>query len=136
VRVVAVLVALVVALVGAGLLGQAVRSDRAAKRWTRTRGVVRDATKAHLADDGRRWWNLQVSYREDTGEEQVRWVRQLSDDVDSRRGEGVQVWYDPRRPDRCRVGMTGSSGGASWLEYALGSVLLVGGGAVLTSLLM
>jgi hypothetical protein len=119
---------LVVAVV---LLARAARADRAVKRWTHTTGTVREATKAHLADDGRRWWEVRVSYRGDMGEEHDGWARQLGDDTGARLGGSVDVWYDPRRPDRCHISLAGNAPGSSWLQYALGVALLVAGAAVL-----
>ena len=126
----AVVAALVVLLAGLGLLVQAARADLAARRWTRTRGTIREATKAHLSDDGRRWWNLRVSYRGPMGEEHDGRVRTLWDDTDRLAGD-VDVWYDPRRPDRCRVALGPDGPGSSRLQYLLGLALLVGGAVVL-----
>jgi hypothetical protein len=129
---VAVLVATVLGLAGVVMLGQAARSDLAVKRWTHTRGIVGDATKAHLADDGRRWWDVRVSYRSSPGEEHDRWVRKLGDDVDRLLGEEVDVWFDARRPDRCHVALAGGAARSSWVQYGLGAVLVAGAAVVLT----
>jgi hypothetical protein len=131
----AVYAAAVVLVVGLVMLVQAARADRAVRRWTHTRGTVREASTAHLADDGRQWWDVRVSYRTDSGEERDRWVRQLRQVGSDPRGGAVDVWYDPRHPDRCRVATAGNAGGSSWLQYALGLALLVGGAVVLAGAL-
>ena len=48
------LVGLVLLVVGVGFLVQAWRADHAVRRWPRTTGTIRQATKRHLTDDGRR----------------------------------------------------------------------------------
>lgn len=133
----AIFVGTLLGLVGSVFLWHAARSDHATRRWTQTRGVVRDATKAHLADDGRRWWNVRVAYTADTGEGYDHWARLLGHEADHRLGEGadVTVWYDPRRPDRCHLALADSSARSSWLEYALGAAMLVAGVALLAAAL-
>lgn len=121
----------VVLLVGLGVLLQAVRADSAVRRWTHTRGTISQATKAHLTDDGRQWWNVLVAYRSDSGEEHAGWVRQIARNVDQRTGEPVDVWYDPRRPDRLHATLAGGSPGGSWMQYLFGAVFAVAGAAVL-----
>ena len=118
-------------LAGLGFLLQAGLSDSAVRRWTHVQGTVGQASKAHLTDDGRQWWDVEVLYRADTGQQHRSWVRQIGSRVDERRGETVDVWYDPRRPDRAHAALAGTAAGASWVQYALGGALAVAGTAVL-----
>lgn len=118
-------------LVGIGFLLQAFRADRAVARWSRAKGVVSQASQGHLTDDGRRWWNLQVAYRTDTGEEVSSSVKQISGNADVLTGAPVDVWYDPQRPERCHVALDGNTPGSSWFSYAFGAVFAVAGAAVL-----
>jgi hypothetical protein len=125
------LAAVIVLVVGVVMLVTGARADRAVKRGQHTRGRIDSAGKAHLTEDGRQLWNVQVSFHADAGQEVSVSVRQTGVDVDRRIGEPVDVWFDPQRPERARVALAGNAAGTSWVQYALGLALLVGGAWVL-----
>lgn len=122
----------IVLLVGLVMIVRAFRADRPLRRWPHVTGTISQASRAHLADDGRQWWNVRVTYRLPTGEEVGSWARQIaSGDLDRRTGETVDVWYDPRRPQRSRVVLGGATPASPWPTYAFGALFAVVGGAVL-----
>lgn len=126
-----VLVGSLLLLVGLVMLARAVRTDFAVRSWTHAPGTVTAARPAHLSDDGRQWWDLQVAFRDAGGQEHQVGVRELGHRVPDRTGERVDVWYDPARPERSRVVLGENAPGSPRLAYALGGALLVAGAAVL-----
>lgn len=125
------LAAVVVLVVGVVLLVHGARADRAVRRGQHTRGRIVSASRAYLADDGRQLWNVEVSFAADAGQEVSVSVRQAGRDVDRRIGEQVDVWFDPYQPQRARVALAENAAGTSWVQYALGLALLLGGAGVL-----
>lgn len=126
----AIFVAAVLLLAGAVMVGQAARSVRAERTWTQTTGVVVSSRKAHLSEDARQWWDLRVRYRDGAGAQHEVAARQVGRRVDSRDGETVAVWFDPRRPERAMVALP-ESGGSHWALALIGGVLAVAGGLTL-----
>jgi Protein of unknown function (DUF3592) len=125
------LAAVVVLLVGVAMLMYGARADRAVRRGQHTRGRIVAATKARLADDGRQIWDVQVSFPADAGQDVSVAVRQAGSNVDQRIGEQVDVWFDPMKPERARVALAENAAGTSWVQYALGLALVIGGAGVL-----
>jgi hypothetical protein len=125
------LVGLVLLVVGGVFLLQAWRADHAVRRWPRTTGVIRQASQGRATDDGRRWWDVLVTYRTDAGEDIESWGKRMSGDADTLTGRTVDVWYDPRKPERSHTALEGASPGSSWMQYVFGLVFAVAGAAVL-----
>ncbi len=133
-RVVAGLIAGVAALVGALAIVRGLRRGAAdrelARTGARTSGEIVD-NRVHSGTEGGMTFSPVVRFTDSTGREQVvageervrtSWVT----------GTTVQVLYDPQRPDRVRVGTSGSGSsvavvfGVVFLAFAAAVVLGVG----------
>jgi len=117
--------------VGLVFLLQAWRAGHAVRRWSQAKGTIRQATQGRATDDGRRWWDVLVTYRTDTGQEIESWDQWISGNADTLTGQSVDVWYDPRNPERSHTAVEGSSPGGSWMQYAFGLVFVAAGAGVL-----
>jgi Protein of unknown function (DUF3592) len=119
-------------LVGLGVIGQGLRADLVQRRWQHTSGRIVSASQARLTEDGRQMWDVQVSWRDSAGQEHARSFRQTGTDVDTRKGEAVDVWFDPRRPDRADARLPeNAAGSGGWVLYAFGGIFAVVGALVL-----
>jgi hypothetical protein len=117
--------------VGVGVVVAGLRADLVQRRWQRTSGQIVSASRSRLTEDGRQLWDVQVSWRDQTGQEHARSFRQTGTDVDARRGEAVDVWFDPRRPERADARLPENSAGGGWVYYVFGGVFTVVGALVL-----
>ena len=118
-------------LVGIGVIASGLRADLAQRRWQHTSGRIESASRSRLTEDGRQMWDVQVSWRDPAGQEHARSIRATGTDVDARRGEPVDVWFDPRRPERADARLPENAAGGGWIFYAFGGVFAVVGVLVL-----
>jgi hypothetical protein len=117
--------------VGLAIVVQGLRADLVQRRWQRTSGRIVSANRARLTEDGRQMWDVQVSWLDSAGQEHTQSFRQTGSDVDTRTGQGVDVWFDPRRPDRADARLPENAAGGGWIFYAFGGVFAVVGALVL-----
>jgi hypothetical protein len=64
--------------VGLAIIVQGLRADLAQRRWQHTSGRIVSASRVRLTEDGRRMWDVQVSWRDSAGQEHVQSFRLVS----------------------------------------------------------
>ncbi len=117
----------VLSLVGLAMVVRALRQERAVRQWTRTTGVVTSSRRAHLSEDNRQVWDLEVDYQDADGQVMRTYARLVGDRVESRDGIEVAVWYDPRKPQSAVVELPENADGRSWPIVLFGCVLAAAG---------